>query len=126
MRRVTESHNVIFIETSVSTLIDPYTSNNNDDAGDPQEDSSSSGNTADISITDHDEVPRLLRNCWTLPPRISTSQLARRRRHLETALRQKQETEMMEVFLLLQLEEHQGILILGQVQTDLLLRQKTL
>ena len=88
-RRVTESRNVIFIETPVSTLIDPYTSNNNDDAGDPQEDSSSSGNTADISITDHDEVPRLLRNCWTLPPRISTSQLARRRRHLETALRQK-------------------------------------
>ncbi|CAM9240220.1 unnamed protein product [Laminaria digitata] len=28
-------------------------------------------------------------NCWNLPPRISTRQLTRRRRHLERALRQK-------------------------------------
>ena len=66
MRRVTESHNVIFIETSVSTLIDPYTSNNNDDAGDREEGGSSSGNTADISITDPDEVPRLRRKLLDL------------------------------------------------------------
>ena len=65
-RRVTESRNVIFIETPVSTLIDPYTSNNNDDAGDREEGGSSSGNTADISITDPDEVPRLRRKLLDL------------------------------------------------------------
>ena len=65
-RRVKESRNDICIETPVSTLIDPYISNNKDDAGDPQEDSSSSGNPADISITDHDEVPRLLRKLLDL------------------------------------------------------------
>ena len=65
-RRVTESRNVIFIETPVSTLIDPYTSNNNDDAGDSQEDGLSSGNTVDINITDNDEVPRLLRKLLDL------------------------------------------------------------
>ena len=57
-RRVTESRNVMFIETPVSTLIDPYTSNNNDDACNPQEDSSSYKNTADIRVTDHGEVTR--------------------------------------------------------------------
>ena len=62
-RRVTDSRSAIFIETPVSTIIDPYTSNNNVDAGDSPEDSSSSGNNADISITYHDEVPRLL---WKL------------------------------------------------------------
>ena len=65
-RRVTESRNVMFIETPVSTLIDPYTSNNNDDAGDSQEDGLSSGNTVDINITDNDEVPRLLRKLLDL------------------------------------------------------------
>ena len=63
-RRVTESRNVIF-ETPVSTIIGPYTSNNNE-AGNPQEDSSSSATTADISITDHDEVPRQLRKLLDL------------------------------------------------------------
>ena len=57
-RRATESRNVIFVETPVSTLIDPYTSNNNDDACNPQEDSSSYKNTADIRVTDHGEVTR--------------------------------------------------------------------
>ena len=65
-RRVTESRNVIFIETPVSTLIDPYTSNNNGDATGPQKGSSLSGNTTDISITDQDEVPRLLRKLLEL------------------------------------------------------------
>ena len=40
-RRVTDSRSAIFIETPVSTIIDPYTSNNNVDAGDSPEDSSS-------------------------------------------------------------------------------------
>ena len=78
-RRVTESRNVIFIETPASTLIDSYTSNNTNDAGDPQEDSSSSGNTADISIKDHDEVPRLRRKLLDLTTKDlnkSTSQKA--------------------------------------------------
>ena len=66
-RRVTESRNVIFIETPVPTLINPYTSNNNGDLTDPQEGrSSSSGNTADISIAYHDEVLRLLRKLFEL------------------------------------------------------------
>ena len=76
-RRVKESRNDICIETPVSTLIDPYISNNKDDAGDPQEDSSSSGNPADISITDHDEVPRLLWKLLDLNTKVlnkSTSQ----------------------------------------------------
>ena len=76
-RRVTESRNVMFIETPVSTLIDPYTSNNNDDAGDSQEDGLSSGNTVDINITDNDEVPRLLRKLLDLNTKVlnkSTSQ----------------------------------------------------
>ena len=53
-RRITESRNVIFIETPASTLIDPYTSNNSDANG-SQEGNSSSGNTTDISITNHED-----------------------------------------------------------------------
>ena len=75
-RRVVASHNVIFIEIPMPTLLDPYTSNNNGDAADPQEGSSSSENTADISITDHNEVPRLLRRMLELTTNKSTSQEA--------------------------------------------------
>ena len=44
----------------MSTPIDPYTSNHKGDATGPQEGGALSGNITDISITDHDEVPRLL------------------------------------------------------------------
>ena len=62
-------------------------SNINGDATDPQEGSSSSGNTAYISITDHDEVPRLLQKLLELTTKdlnTSTSQDASTHRNRDT------------------------------------------
>ena len=55
-RRITESRNVTFIETLVPTTIDPYTRNNNGDAAGSRKGNSSSGNTTDVSITNHEDL----------------------------------------------------------------------
>ena len=79
MRKVTESYKVVFIETPASTLIDPYTSNNNDVAADCQEGNPSTGNAADISATDHVEVSRIRRELTKL------SELTTRTSHLSAS-----------------------------------------
>lgn len=81
-RRVMESRNIIFIQTPRPTLIDPYTNTT-----DLHEGSSPRASPADIVITEHDEVLRLLRKLLELS--TNAHQPARRHRHLETALRQK-------------------------------------
>ena len=83
---MTESRNVIFIETPASTLADSTGGNTTGVAVSTHEDSSPAENTEDICITYSEEMESLLKKCRSSRVGIWTTQhqLARRNRPLKT------------------------------------------